>query len=136
MKGIVFFSLALFCIIAQPVFADVIGGGDEEVRAVAEPILDTILEGFKNNDYVKYSTHLDQTLKEAVSEAKFAQTDSQIESSIGEYVSREYFGFLDQGQMTVVLWKGDFDNTEDDILIKLVISKRDGEYLVTGLWFQ
>ena len=123
-------------VVSASTFAGMIGKTNEEVRAIAEPILDNILEGFKTDDYVKYSRDLDDTLKETISENKFLETDRQIESSIGNYQSREYLGFLTKGQMTMVLWKGRFDRSVDDVLIKLVVSKRKDRYLVTGLWFQ
>jgi len=123
-------------VVSVSAFAGVIGKTNEEVRAIAEPILDNILQGFKTDDYVKYSRDLDDTLKETISENKFLETDRQIEGSIGNYQSREYLGFLTKDQMTVVLWKGRFDRSVDDVLIKLVVSKRKDRYLVTGLWFQ
>jgi hypothetical protein len=128
--------ISAMVVVSASAFAGVIGKTNEEVRAIAEPILDNILEGFKTDDYVKYSRDLDDTLKETIPENKFLETDRQIESSIGNYQSREYLGFLTKGQMTVVLWKGRFDRSVDDVLIKLVVSKRKDKYLVTGLWFQ
>ena len=112
------------------------GKTDKGVRTIAEPILDSILEGFKTSDYAKYSKDFDDTLKEAISQKKVFEVSGQIKSSIGNYQSREYLGFLTKGQMTVVLWKGRFNKSEDDVLIRLVISKRGNKYLVTGPWFQ
>lgn len=128
--------VCVLCFIALPLSADVIGKTDKEVKAVAEPILDNILEGFKTDDYSKYSKDFDATLKESISEGKFLETDRQIENSIGNCQSRAYLGFLTKGKMTVVLWKARFNKSEDDVLIKLVASKRGDKYLVTGLWFQ
>lgn len=116
--------------------AEVIGTSDKEVRAIAGPILDNILVGFKTNDYATYSKDFGDFLKESISEKKFIETNRKIQDSIGNYQSREYLGFLQKGQMTLILWKGKFDKSADDILIKLVVSKRNGKYLVTGLWFQ
>jgi hypothetical protein len=127
--------ICILCISVSLSSAEVVGNDKDEVRKITEPILDNILEGFSENDYQMYCRDFDDTLKEAVSEKKFIDTDSQIEHSIGNCVSREYLGFLNKGRMTVVLWKGRFDKAEDDVLIKLVVSKRNGRYLVTGLWF-
>ncbi len=116
--------------------ADVIGYADKEVQEIAEPILDGILQGFKDNDYTQYAKNFDDMLKESVPEKRFLAVDQQIEGSMGEFKSREYLGFLNQGQITVILWKGQFEKSENDILIKLVISKRANTFVVTGLWFQ
>lgn len=45
-------------------------------------------------------------------------------------------GFLNQKLYTIVLWKGKFSETKNDILIKLVLSKRQDKIMVVGLWFQ
>jgi len=75
-------------------------------------------------------------MKEYESKEAFLKSNKQIELLMGSYESRKYLGFLKKSDMTIVLWKGTFDNTQDDVLIKLVISKRKDKYLVTGLWFQ
>jgi len=126
----------ILCFMAMPLSADVIGKTNEEVKAIAEPVLDNILEGLRTDDCCRYLQDFDETLKESISERQFLDTDRKIENSIGNYQSREYLGFLTKGQMTVILWKARFDTSEDDVLIKLVISKREDRYLVTGLWFQ
>jgi hypothetical protein len=117
-------------------FAGTVWKTDKEVRAISEPILDNIFEGFKTSDYARYSKDFDDTLKEAISQRKFFEVSGQIKNSIGNYQSREYLGFLVKGKMTVILCKGRFDKSEDDVLIRLVVSKRGNKNLVTGLWFQ
>jgi len=121
---------------SAPALSDAIGKTDDEVRAIAEPIIDSILDGMKTGDYAKFSKDFDDTMKEALTKEKFASTNQQLRSQMGNYKSREYIGFLNKGKMTIVMWKGKFDGTEDDILIKLVLSKRGDKNYVTGLWFQ
>ena len=96
---------------------------DKQVRAISEPILDNIFAGFKTSDYAKYSIDFDDTLKETISQKKFSEVNHQIKNSIGNYQSREYPGFLTKGQMTFVLWRGRFDKSEGDVLVRLVVSK-------------
>jgi hypothetical protein len=61
---------------------------------------------------------------------------ANIMKKLGKYQSRTYLGFLQKGNFTVVLWRGRFSASDDDVLIKLVLSKRGDKVLVTGLWFQ
>jgi len=116
--------------------ADVIGTTDQEVKAVSGPVLDGILEGLRTGDYNEYSRNFDGTLKDAVSEAEFKKVKANIDKTLGYCESRQYLGFLKKGKMTVTLWKGRFSKSTDDQLIKLIMTKRDGKYLVSGLWFQ
>jgi len=116
--------------------AAVIGQTNKEVRSIAGPILDNILKGMKKDDYTIWSQDFDVVMKESFSEEKFHKTNQQILNQFGEYVSREYLGFLKKGSMTMVLWKSRFDDIADDVLITLVVSKRGDKYKVTGLWFE
>lgn len=135
-RFILMFGVLLLVFVPVRVFADVIGETNEEVTMIAEPILDNILEAFELNDYLRYSKDFDATLKEAISEKKFVEVDRYFQDSLGDYQSREYLGFVVKGKMSVVLWKARYSNSEDDVMIKLVVSKRGDECLVTGLWFQ
>lgn len=137
MKWFVSFFVIIFLLAAVlPLSAEIIGRTEESVQAIAEPILDNILDGFAKNDYAKYTKDFDMTLKESISEQKFIQTRQQILDWIGNYQIREFLGFLNRGKMTVVIWKGIFDKSKEDVLIKLVVSERKGQYFVTGLWFE
>ena len=75
---------------------------------MANPILDTVLNGFTAGDYALYSKDFDDTLKDAITDKKFSQVRDQMLKKIGGYESRRYFGCLEQGNITVVLWKGRF----------------------------
>jgi hypothetical protein len=135
-----FISLVLIGLLtwgaALPAAADFIGQDNPEVQAVANPILDGVLKGFSEEDYDLYSQYFDDTLKDVISQKKFLQTRNSILKSIGAYQSRSYLGFLQKGKTTVVLWKGRFAKSADDVLIKLVLSRRGDQTKVLGLWFQ
>jgi len=135
-----FMSLVLIGLLtwgaALPAAADFVGKDNPEVQAVADPILDGVLKGFSEGDYDLYSQYFDDTLKDVISKKKFLQTRSSISKSIGTYESRSYLGYLQKGKTTVVLWKGRFAKSADDVLIKLVLSRRGDQTKVLGLWFQ
>ncbi len=130
------YSVIVSIFLGAFVYAGVIGDTNEEVKAVANPILDSILDGMKTNDYTKYSKDFDDTMKNALPKEAFLAANKQIRDYMGEYKSREYLGFLKKNNMTVILWKSVFDKSEDEFLVKLIISKQKDKYLVTGLWFQ
>lgn len=119
-----------------PVAADFIGQQDQQVQAVAEPILDSLLTGFNQGNYAQYARDFDDTLREAVSPEKFRQVRDQLLKKLGKYQEKKYLGFLNQQRFTVTLWKGRFAGTSDDVLIKLVLSQRPDRLVVVGLWFQ
>jgi hypothetical protein len=129
-------ALAMVCLALSPAAAGMVGQDDQEVQAVANPILETVLTGFDNGNYALYSKYFDDTLKDAITEKKFLRVRADILKRIGKYQSRTYLGFLQQARTSVVLWKGRFSAADDDVLIKLVLSKRGDKVKVLGLWFQ
>ncbi len=116
--------------------ADPIGTDDKTVQAIAGPMMDNILEGMKNNDYAAYIKDCDDTLKETMTQDVFAKAAAQLKANLGDYTGKQYLGFLTKGQMTLVLWKAQYTQAGEDVLIKIVISKRADKYLITGLWFE
>ena len=131
--GILTVALLLVAAVAS---AALVGTDEGRIKAVAEPILNNLLTGFNQGDYAQYSKDFDETLQKAIPEAKFQQVRADIIEKMGKFKSKKYLGFLNQQKYTVVLWKGTFDGTQNDILIKLVLSKRQDKVEVAGLWFQ
>ena len=128
----------VLCFLAFPlmVHAESLGVSDEQFQPVGEALLDNILAGFAENNYQKYARDFDDFLRETIPEKNFLQTAKQIKDTMGVCTSKTYLGFLNKGDMTVGLWKGTFNGTPDDMLIKLVLSQRGDAVVVTGLWFQ
>ena len=108
----------------------------KEMKEVADPILDNILDGFKLEKYVTYSRDFDQALKVIGSRTKFFNVARYLKDTVGNYMYREYMGSIYKKDGIVVLWKGTFDKTKEDVLIKLFLSEKNNRYVVTGLRFQ
>ena len=126
----------LICAIAIPAHGAVIGQTDKEVKDIAEPIFDNVMKGFSADDYIEYSKNFDSTLKETITSKRFREIRGDILKWVGSYLYREYLGYINREAVTIVFWKGIFDKTQDEILIKMVVSERNGECLITGLWYQ
>ncbi len=131
-------ALVVLCLFGVPgaAEADFVGSTDAEVKAAVEPLLDHLMQGFTQGNYAAYSRDFDATLKEAIPERKFQETRRGLLKKLGTLQSRQYLGYLNQNRYSVILWKGRFSGTPDDVLIKLVASKRGERVVVTGLWFQ
>ncbi|MDD2890716.1 MAG: hypothetical protein PHE49_08780 [bacterium] len=116
--------------------ANVVSGTKEKIQIIGDSLLNNVLDGMKTNDYAKYSRDFDATMKDALPEKAFIATNKQLIEFFGEYKGCEYLGFLNQKKTTMFLWKGFFNKSQDDVLIKLVVSETGGKYLISGLWFQ
>lgn len=129
-------TLIAILLFANISVAEIIGDNDQIIENIATTILDDILVGFSNGDYVRYSKYFDTELLNAVPEEKFKITREQILYDLGRYISKKYLGYLNLNNMTIVLYKGKFDKFNGDVLIKLVLIKEGDKYYVKGLWFQ
>ena len=133
LAGFAILSILLLAVQAGAAF---VVTDDRQVKAVAEPILDNLLAGFNEGNYAKYSRDFDDAMREAIPEQKFQQVRQDLLEKLGKYKSKKYLGFLNQQAYTIVLWKAAFDGTKSDVLIRMVLAKRQDKVVVAGLWFQ
>ncbi len=126
---------AIVSLFAAPAMAQTIGVTDKEVQAIADPILDNILAGMKESDYAKFCRDFGGLMMQDLNPSKFDSRRQEIRRQIGDYQSRHYLGFLNQRGMTVALWRARYSGIDDDVLIKLHLSKDGGRIQVKGLFF-
>ena len=101
----------------------------------AAPIIKGILLAFNDNDYLKYTEHFTEIMKNAAPEAAFHQVNAMIKSKIGNYVSREFWKVENKDQYTIVYYKAKFSQEPKDVIVKVVFEEITGEIYVSGLWF-
>ena len=103
--------------------------------AYANPITEGILQAMNNNDYVKYTEHFDEIMKNATPEPVFRQTNTLIKSKVGDYLSKEFWKVEDKGPYTTVYYKAKFTGEPEDVIVRVVFQEIEGEIYVSGLWF-
>ncbi|MFH1062159.1 MAG: hypothetical protein V1747_04645 [Candidatus Omnitrophota bacterium] len=133
---ILIWFIAISIVLSVNGYAGVIGQDNAEVQQHADPIIDNILQGMANDDYFQYTKDFDQHLKAIMSKDRFIKKRKEVYDWVGSYLYREYLGFINTQSSTVIFWKGAFDNTKDDILIRLTLSEDQGRYFVKGLFYQ
>ena len=107
----------------------------EQVRGYADPVTEQILVAMNEDDYAIYSEDFDQTMKNAMSEAVFDETNAVIRSKIGDYVSKEFWKAESKDQYMIVYYKAKFTDEPADVTAKVVFQEINGEMKVSGLWF-
>ncbi|RZN39259.1 MAG: DUF3887 domain-containing protein [Methanosarcinales archaeon] len=115
------------CVEENPVYSD-------QVRAYADPITENILSGMNENNYSRYAGHFDQTMKTAMNEAVFNETNMLVRSKIGDYVSKEFLKVESKNQYTVVHYNARFTDEPEDVTVRVVFQEVMGEMKVSGLW--
>jgi len=129
--------IVVVTIIAVVIFAGCVEKNQVDVdqtRKYADPITENILLGMSENDYSKYSDHFDQTMKNAMPEAVFNETNTLIKSKIGDYVSKQFWKVESKDQYTIVYYKARFTEEPEDVIVKVVFQEIMEEMEVSGLW--
>ncbi len=104
-----------------------------QVRGYADPITEQILVAMNKDDYAMYSEDFDQTMKNAMTEAVFDETNTVIKSKIGDYVSKEFWKAESKDQYTIVHYKAKFTDEPGDVTVRVVFQEIDGGMKVSGL---
>ncbi|MGP8319333.1 MAG: DUF3887 domain-containing protein [Methanosarcinaceae archaeon] len=135
-KRIIAGLIVLVTIVAVMIFGGCVEKNQidtDQVRKYADPITENILLGMNGNNYSKYSEHFDQTMKNAMPEAVFYETNSLINSKIGDYVSKQFWKVESKDQYTIIYYKARFTEEPDDVIVKVVFQKIIEEMEVSGL---
>ena len=106
-----------------------------QVRTYADPITEDTLMSINENDYVKFSQHFDEVMKNAIPEANFVQLSATLKQMIGDYVSKEFWKVEEQGIFAIVYYKAKFTKESGDVVVKVVFQEIEEEMYVSGLWF-
>lgn len=114
--------------------SEVSGEQRDLVLQYADPITDSLLEGFNGKDYAMYSRDFNEQMKNALTEGVFLETRELIVSKIGLYVSRVPHTVLRQGPYRIVVYNGVFEQ-EESVEIRVVFLDHNGTQKVSGLWF-
>ena len=108
---------------------------ENQVRSYADLMTENILLAINADDYVKYSEHFDDAMKNALPEAIFQQSNNLIKVKIGDYIAKEFWKIETQNQFNIVYYKAKFTREPEDVIVKVVFQEIAGEMYVSGLWF-
>ena len=134
MKNKLAACLIVLATIAPTIFFTGCAENVDQVREYADPITENILLGMNENNYTKYSEHFDQTMKNAMPESVFNETNAIIKSKIGDYASKEFWKAETKDQFTIVYYKAEFTQEPETVIVKIVFQEIAGEIKVSGLW--
>lgn len=104
---------------------------EAEKIALAEGILEKMVDGINKDDYSLYTNDFFKGLKEQVKEKEWKASNDDLKKQAGDYEARFYMGMLNKPLVDVFIWKGKFTKNEGDVLIRLGLIEDEGKYKVT-----
>ena len=104
---------------------------ESAIRDYADPATETTLQGLSDSNLAKYTQNANLEFKAAVTQEILDKTATQINSQLGNYVSKEFLRIEEQEGYIIVHYKAKY--TEGEVGIKMVF---DSDHLVAGQWFE
>lgn len=103
---------------------------DVEILAVANPLMDNLMEGSREVDHAKHVKDFTPRLKGLVTEEGLRQMCDEYQSRIGFFTERELACIFRRKGSVAVIWRQSASKSEDEFVASIVIVERDGRYLV------
>ncbi|TES91009.1 MAG: DUF3887 domain-containing protein [Candidatus Cloacimonadota bacterium] len=128
-----FLSCLLFILFCAKEMA-ITGEEREKILQYAEPVVDSILKGFNEDNYELFSMDFDETMKKHLNEKAHNKVRAQIVSKIGLYVSKDSPRVSEKPSFIAIDYKADFEK-EKGVNVRVVFKKYGDKNLVSGLWF-
>jgi hypothetical protein len=107
----------------------------DQIRTRATILIEEIIQGISEGDYVLYSRQFSRPMKESQTRENFLELQRSLQKAIGKFQSLQYLGFYAQHGNLITLFKARFSKDKDDVLIRLVMKGSATDSKVTGLWF-
>jgi hypothetical protein len=108
-----------------------------KIRDIVDPMTDNYFVSINNEDYGKFSKDFDDGMKNAVTKDNFNQLILPVKDGLGDYVSNSIKLVTIAGEkgFTAVYYDADFSK-KSNVKIKMVFSKTNNEFKISGQWFQ
>jgi hypothetical protein len=113
---------------------------DDALVSAATPIVDKLMNAMATNNYEQYVQPWDpaMNIRTQLTKEAFSHQCQQTKMMMGAMKSKSFYSIVDfsQGGQTykVVQWKASFEKSPQPLYIRLVLSKKEGKYLVAGHW--
>ncbi len=104
---------------------------ESAIRDYADPATETTLQGLSESNLAKYTQNANSEFKAAVTREILDKTATQIDSQLGNYISKEFLRTEEQEGYIIVHYKAKY--TEGEVGIRMVFDKN---HLVAGQFFE
>ena len=126
---IVFIILAAGCTLNSQVSSD----EKEKISALVTAKIESMMQGFNEDDYPKFSTDFSEKLLGGMPISGFNDTRKMLTEKIGNYQSFEIADIMNTQSFITVVCDAVFENA-GKVTIRVIFDPKD-DYSITGLWF-
>lgn len=112
--------------------------GETEEQAVEKvhAVMLTAIDAHTRTDYEKFSSLCTDEFIDQIDEEVFIETCNDMNPSYGPLETLEYLGSLNRVELVQFLWRGNFHDAEEQILITASFAKAKNIPLIEWLWIE
>jgi len=129
------FALSILFLLVLAVSCHAYAETDEEIRKIADPMMDNILQAMKTNNYENYCRDLDNIMKKAMTKEKFLKGNEGLKQRYGDFKSKKFHTLQSIKEFRKIIWRANFSKAKNDVSLQLVLKKYGKKWKVSGLWF-
>lgn len=107
---------------------------DNEILAIANPLIDNLMQGSTERNYDKHAKDFTQRLKNIVTKENLEQQWQNNE--LGDFTKRELISIIRKKDGIFVLWKQYLSKSTDEFLAEIYIVEENGRFLVDHNWIR
>jgi hypothetical protein len=127
--GVMILLLAILAIYA-PVANAVEKGGNDEIVAIAGPMVDKLNKAMETKNFKDYMEPYSPEMKKNLSRDNFNICADSRNKQVGKVMSKTFLNVVDYKGCKVVQWKAKVSKCPSEVYLQLSLKKINGKYYV------
>jgi hypothetical protein len=103
---------------------------DAEILAVANPIMDNLMDASTVIDYERHTRDFTDRVKSVLSKESLQSICENYQSAKGYFAKREFVAAFRRPDSVAIVWRQWFTKQSGEFVAELVLVQSDGRYLV------
>ena len=109
---------------------DLVQKSDAEIRSVAEPIMNNLMDASTEIDYDRHVRDFTGRLKNRLSREQLERICQDYQSTKGYFADREFVAVFRRPDSVAVVWKQNFTKQPGEFVAEMVLVQQGDRYLV------
>ena len=107
---------------------------DEEIRQIATPIMDNLMDGANESDWKKHTLHFTEGARAGLTESNLLKQCESYHATHGYFENRNFLGITRHPDYVNILWSQTMTRTHGEYFANLTLVEKDNEYQVIRCW--
>lgn len=100
---------------------------DEAILAIANPMMDNLMEASMRIDHKAHTQDFSARLKKIVSESYLQQVCKNYQQEKGLFATREFIALFKREHSAVIVWRQTFTKAKGSYLAEMLLLEEDGK---------